>query len=123
VRVITLNDDEALINYAQPIVAELRANMVRVDADFSATPFKAKIADAEKLGVHTMLVIGSRDMEAGAISVRLHHGSPQGAKLKVEVIAKIWRTSKSGGRRDNGGRAKLCSGARRRGGRGLEKES
>jgi threonyl-tRNA synthetase len=47
VRVITLNDDEALINYAKPIVAELRANMVRVDADFSATPFKAKIANAE----------------------------------------------------------------------------
>ena len=37
VRVITLNDDEALINYAQPIVNELRANMVRVDSDFSAT--------------------------------------------------------------------------------------
>jgi len=47
VRVITLNDDEALINYAKPIVAELRANMVRVDADFSATPFKAKISNAE----------------------------------------------------------------------------
>jgi hypothetical protein len=44
VRVITLNDDEALIAYAKPIVAELRANMVRVDADFSATPFKAKIS-------------------------------------------------------------------------------
>jgi len=42
VRVITLNDDEALINYAKPIVAELRANMVRVDSDFSATLFKAK---------------------------------------------------------------------------------
>src|SRR5207249_2390781 len=40
VRVITLNDDEALINYAKPIVNELRANMVRVDSDFSATPFK-----------------------------------------------------------------------------------
>src|ERR1044071_878313 len=64
VRVITLNDDEALINYAKPIVAELRANMVRVDSDFSATPFKAKIADAEKTRVHTMLVIGGRDMEA-----------------------------------------------------------
>jgi len=38
VRVITLNDDEALINYAQPIVAELRANMVRVDSDFSLCP-------------------------------------------------------------------------------------
>jgi len=66
VRVITLNDDEALINYAQPIVAELRANMVRVDADFSATPFKAKISNAEQLRVHTMLVIGGRDLEAGA---------------------------------------------------------
>ncbi|HLP77158.1 MAG TPA: threonine--tRNA ligase, partial [Candidatus Paceibacterota bacterium] len=69
VRVITLNDDEALINYAKPIVAELRANMVRVDTDFSATPFKAKISNAEQLRVHTMLVIGGRDMEAGAVSV------------------------------------------------------
>jgi len=89
VRVITLNDDEALINYAQPIVAELRANMVRVDSDFSATPFKAKIADAEQTRVHTMLVIGGRDMEAGAVSVRLHHGGPQGAKPKGEVVADI----------------------------------
>ena len=85
----TLNDDEALIDYAKPIVAELRANMVRVDADFSATPFKAKIANAEQLRVHTMLVIGGRDLEAGAVSVRLHHGGPQGAKPKAEVIADI----------------------------------
>jgi threonyl-tRNA synthetase len=90
VRVITLNDDEALINYAKPIVAELRANMVRVDADFSATPFKAKISNAEQLRVHTMLVIGGRDMEAGAVSVRLHHGGPQGAKPKAEVVADIF---------------------------------
>ena len=48
VRVITLNDDEALINYAQPIVAELRANMVRGDSDFGTTPFKAKISKAEQ---------------------------------------------------------------------------
>ena len=47
VRVITLNDDEALINYAKPIGAELRANTFRVDADYRATPFKAKIANAE----------------------------------------------------------------------------
>jgi threonyl-tRNA synthetase len=89
VRVITLNDDAALIEYGKGIVNELRANMVRVESDFSATPFKAKIADAEKTRVHTMLVIGGRDMEAGAVSVRLHHGGPQGAKPKVEVIAKI----------------------------------
>jgi len=33
-----------------------------------------------------MLVIGGRDMEAGAVSVRLHHGGPQGAKPK-EIFA------------------------------------
>ncbi len=89
VRVITLNDDQALIDYAQPIVNELRANMVRVDSDFSATPFKAKIANAEQLRVCRMLVIGGRDLEAGAVSVRLHHGGPQGAKPKGEVVADI----------------------------------
>jgi threonyl-tRNA synthetase len=89
VRVITLNDDAALIDYAQPIVNELRANMVRVDSDFSATPFKAKISNAEQLRVHTMLVIGGRDMDAGAVSVRLHHGGPQGAKPKAEIVADI----------------------------------
>jgi threonyl-tRNA synthetase len=89
VRVITLNDDAALADYAQPIVNELRANQVRVDSDFSATPFKAKIAGAEKLRVHTMLIIGGKDMEAGDVSVRLHHGGPQGAKPKGEVVAEI----------------------------------
>ena len=77
------------VTLSKPIVAELRANMVRVDADFSATPFKAKIANAEQLRVHTMLVIGGRDMESGAVSVRLHHGGPQGAKPKGEVVADI----------------------------------
>jgi threonyl-tRNA synthetase len=36
-----------------------------------------------------MLVIGGRDMEAGAVSVRLHHGGPQGAKPKEEVVTDI----------------------------------
>jgi len=74
---------------AKPIVAELRANMVRVDSDFSATPFKAKIADAEQQRVLTMLVIGGLDMEAGAVSVCLHYGAPKSAKPKGEVIADI----------------------------------
>ena len=87
--VITLNDHAVLIDYAKHSMNELRANMVRVDAHFNATPFKAKISNAEQLRVHTMLVIGGRDMEAGAVSVRLHHGGPQGAKPKAEVVADI----------------------------------
>jgi threonyl-tRNA synthetase len=89
VRVITLSDEAALIDYAKPIVNELRANMVRVEGDFSATPIKAKIAEAEQARVHTMLVIGGRDVEGGNVSVRLHHGGPQGAKPKAQVVADI----------------------------------
>jgi threonyl-tRNA synthetase len=89
VRVLTLNDDAALLDYAKPIVNELRANFVRVSADFSADPVKAKIAEAEKAKVHTMLVIGGRDMEAGAVSVRLHGKGNIGAKPKAEVVADI----------------------------------
>jgi len=41
-----------------------------------------------------MLIIGGRDMEAGAVSVRLHHGGPQGAKPKREVVADIFASIK-----------------------------
>jgi threonyl-tRNA synthetase len=39
--------------------------------------------------VHTMLVIGKRDMEANAVSVRVHGKGNLGAKPRNEVIADI----------------------------------
>ena len=86
---LTLNDDEKLAAYAKEIHRELRAHEVRAEADFSSDPIKAKIADAEKEKVHTMLVIGPRDMEAGNVSVWLHAKGPQGAKAKADVVADI----------------------------------
>jgi threonyl-tRNA synthetase len=94
VRVLTLGaeGDEAsapLIQYAKEIARELRSQMVRVITDFGSDPIKAKIANAEEARTHTMLVIGGRDLEAGAVSVRLHGKGPQGAKPKAEVVADI----------------------------------
>ena len=93
-RVITIGaeDDAAsapLVKYARDIANELRGQMVRVSTDFGNNPIKAKIQDAEQLRVHTMLVIGGRDMDAGAVSVRLHGKGPQSAKPKAEVVADI----------------------------------
>ena len=93
-RVITIGAEDdpvsaPLVKYAKDIASELRAAQVRVSTDFSNTPIKAKIQDAEHLRVHTMLVIGGRDLEAGAVSVRLHGKGPQGAKAKGEVVAEI----------------------------------
>jgi threonyl-tRNA synthetase len=92
VRVLTLGEEEPLLNYAKAIVNELRANFVRCEADFGTDPIKAKIAEAEKAKVHTMLVIGGRDLEAGNVSVRLHGKGNLGAKPKGEVLAEILRT-------------------------------
>ncbi|MGA3182235.1 MAG: threonine--tRNA ligase [Verrucomicrobiota bacterium] len=88
-RVLTIGNAEPLVNYAKAIAGELRAGFVRCETDFRADPIKAKIAEAEQAKVHTMLVIGERDMAAGQVSVRLHGKGNLGAKPKSEVVAEI----------------------------------
>jgi threonyl-tRNA synthetase len=48
---------------------------------------KAKIANTEQMKVHTMLVIGNRDIEANAVSLRVHGKGNLGAKPRGDVIA------------------------------------
>jgi threonyl-tRNA synthetase len=89
VRVMTIGEEEPLVNYAKAIVSELRASFVRCESDFSSNKINGKIQEAEQAKVHTMLVIGGRDMDAGNVSVRLHGKGNIGAKPKGEVIADI----------------------------------
>jgi threonyl-tRNA synthetase len=95
VRVMTIGDDEPLVSYAKQIVNELRANFVRAESDFSSNKINGKIQEAEKSKVHTMLVIGARDMEAGNISVRVHGKGNLGAKPRGDVIAEIFTAIKN----------------------------
>ena len=89
VRVLTINDEAALVSYAQAILDELRAGFVRAAGDFSSDKINGKILRAEEAKVHTMLVVGQRDMEAGNVSLRLHGKGNQGVKNKAEAIADI----------------------------------
>jgi threonyl-tRNA synthetase len=89
VRVLTVGEEEPLVNYAKAIVAELRANQVRAEGEYSNDKINGKIQQAELAKVHTMLVVGSRDMQAGAVSVRVHGKGSLGAKPKAEVVADI----------------------------------
>ncbi|HEY3857801.1 MAG TPA: threonine--tRNA ligase [Verrucomicrobiae bacterium] len=98
VRVLTIGDDENLIAYAKSILAELRANFIRAEGDFGNDKINGKILRAEESKVHTMLVIGQRDLDAGNVSIRIHGKGNQGAKPKAEAIAEILtavRTRKS----------------------------
>ena len=86
---LTIGEEEPLVNYAKAIVQELRANMVRAQGDYGNDKINGKIQQAEQAKVHTMLVIGPRDMAAGAVSVRVHGKGSLGAKPKAEVVADI----------------------------------
>src|SRR5437763_4663484 len=89
VRILPIGDEPELLEYSRAIHSELRANYVRAEIDESTDKINGKIQRAEQMKVHTMLVIGKRDMEADAVSVRVHGKGNLGAKPRAEAIADI----------------------------------
>jgi threonyl-tRNA synthetase len=95
VRILTIGDDPKLMDYARSILNELRAHQVRAELDESTDKINGKIQRAEQMKVHTMFVIGKRDMEANAVSVRVHGKGNLGAKPRTEAIAAILESIRS----------------------------
>jgi threonyl-tRNA synthetase len=89
VRILPIGDEEPLVTYAKDIQRELREHGVRAELDATSNKINGKIQDAEKMKVHTMLVIGHRDLDAGNVSVRVHGKGNLGAKPRAEVVADI----------------------------------
>jgi threonyl-tRNA synthetase len=94
VRILTIGDDAKLVDYAMSILNELRGHQVRAEIDKSTDQINGKIQRAEQMKVHTMFVIGKRDMEAGAVSVRVHGKGNLGAKPRSDAVADILQTIK-----------------------------
>ena len=89
VRILTIGDEPQLLDYSRAILNELRSHQVRAEIDTSTDKINGKIQRAEQMKVHTMFVIGKRDMEAQAISVRVHGKGNLGAKPRNEVISTL----------------------------------
>jgi threonyl-tRNA synthetase len=89
VRILPIGDDSKVLDYSMSILNELRAHQVRAEIDKSSDNINGKIQRAEQMKVHTMFVIGKRDMEADAISVRVHGKGNLGAKPRNEAIADV----------------------------------
>jgi threonyl-tRNA synthetase len=92
VRILTIGDEAPMLDYARKINDELRAHQVRSDVDLSSDKINGKIQRAEQMKVHTMFVIGKRDLEAEAVSVRVHGKGNLGAKPRGEAIAEIFQS-------------------------------
>jgi threonyl-tRNA synthetase len=89
VRILTIGDEPQLLDYSHAIRKELRAHQIRAEIDTSTDKINGKIQRAEQMKVHTMFVIGKRDMEAQVISVRVHGKGNLGAKPRNEVISTL----------------------------------
>ena len=81
--------------FAQKLAADLTDKDYRVELDLSNKRMNKKIAEAEEQKVPYILVIGDRDMEAGAVSVRLRGKTDLGQKPIAEFVALLEQVNRS----------------------------
>jgi threonyl-tRNA synthetase len=89
VRILPIGAEPELVEAGATLRAELRAHGVRAEMDASTDKINGKVLHAEEAKVHTMLVLGRRDLEAGVLSVRVHGRGNLGARPRGEVIADL----------------------------------
>jgi threonyl-tRNA synthetase len=89
VRILPIGAEPELVEAGAVLRAELRAHGIRAEMDASTDKINGKVLHAEEAKVHTMLVLGKRDLEAGVLSVRVHGKGNLGAKPRAEVIADL----------------------------------
>ena len=75
------------VEYARHVEVQLRAAGLRTEVDSRRERMQAKIRDAQLQKVPYMLVVGDREMEAGAVAVRLRTEEDLGARLVEDFIA------------------------------------
>jgi threonyl-tRNA synthetase len=73
--------------YCLNVQARLKAAGLRVDMDAGEERMNAKIRNAQLMKIPYMLVVGDREQEGGAVSVRLRSGEDLKSKTIEEFIA------------------------------------
>lgn len=76
------------VDYAKKVAAELKAAGLRVEVDDSNSRMNAKIRNAQLQKTPYMLVVGDKEMEAGAVAVRTRDNEDRGAMAVADFIAR-----------------------------------
>jgi threonyl-tRNA synthetase len=87
VQVVLIPIADRHIKYAHQVAAQLKAAGLRVEVNDSSDRMQAKIRDAQLQKVPYMLVMGDREIEAGAVAVRLRDGKDLGAQPLADFVA------------------------------------
>jgi threonyl-tRNA synthetase len=75
------------VDYSREVGRRLKSEGLRVEIDDTAERMNAKIRKAQLQKIPFMLVVGDKEMEAGAVSVRLRSGEDLRAKPVEEFLA------------------------------------
>jgi len=76
------------VEYARKVSEQLKAAGLRVEVNDSSERMSAKIRDAQNQKVPYMLVLGDKEMESGAVALRLRSGEDLGAMNVDAFIAR-----------------------------------
>ena len=85
VRVLPIADRHG--DYAEQVASELRRAGVRAETDVRKATTGAKIRDGETQKIPYLLIVGDREQQSGAVSVRKHSEGDKGAQPLSEFIA------------------------------------
>jgi threonyl-tRNA synthetase len=84
---IPISDDQ--VAYLREVAGQLRGRGIRVEVDNSDDRMQKKIRSAQKQKVPFMLIAGSTDVEAGAVSFRYRDGSQRNGIPIAQAIDEI----------------------------------
>jgi threonyl-tRNA synthetase len=91
VQAIVLPIADRHVDYARQVVDALRAVGARVELDERPESTGRKVRDAELRKIPYMLVVGDREAEARAVSLREHRGGDRGAVPLDEMAERLAR--------------------------------
>jgi threonyl-tRNA synthetase len=77
------------VAYADEVAARLKAAGMRVEVDARSDRMNAKIRDAQTQKIPYMLVVGDKEIEAGAVALRLRNGENPGPIPVAEFLARV----------------------------------
>lgn len=87
IKILTITDEQ--IPAAQALQARLSAAGLRAATDFRPEKVGAKVRDAQLEKIPYMVVLGPKDVAAGALSVRLRDGRQFGGVAESDFISKL----------------------------------
>jgi threonyl-tRNA synthetase len=89
VQAIVLPVADRHVDYAREVEAALRSSGVRAEVDDRSESIGRKIREAELQKVPNMLVVGDREAESGAVSLRVRHEGDQGAVPLADAAERL----------------------------------